>query len=248
MFRPLCSLLLLGAANASVAGDVPPGKWTLTFAEECSGERLDRAKWDVDDTKPGSAVHGAQGLVSTRSAENIGMSDGVCHLTAKENGTERGFPWTTAGMSTRTFHQEYGYFEARVRYGGASGLNNAFWLDAATPLKPHYEIDINEGHFPNEVNMTVHSWTGPHTQRGSTFAAPERLSDGFHVYGLLWTPQRLTWFMDGRAIHSELAAGVRGQMKILLSTAVLPWAGGANERLNGVSMDIDWVRVYRTEQ
>jgi hypothetical protein len=35
-------------------------------------------------------------------------------------------------------------------------------------------------------------------------------------------------------------------MRVLLSAAVLPWAKKVGSGLNGISMDVDWVRVYRS--
>jgi beta-glucanase (GH16 family) len=245
MYRVLIALAVLLLPAPKLGAQPPTGNWKLAFAEECSGSTVDSTKWIVESTDPANATHGSQGLLSTRLAENIVLRDGICHLTTKSEERSKGFPWTTASMWTRSFTQQYGYFEARIRYGGASGLNNAFWLDAASPKPVHFEIDVNEGHYPSQVNMTVHNWSNGHTQRGSRFIAQDDLSHGFHVYGLLWTPQRLTWFMDGIPTHSEPSPEVRGEMKLLLSTAVLPWAGEIGDRLNGTSMDVDWVRAYQ---
>jgi hypothetical protein len=35
---------------------------------------------------------------------------------------------------------------------------------------------------------------------------------------------------------------------VIFSTAVLSWAGPVNDALDGKSMDVDWVRVWRHEQ
>jgi len=32
-----------------------------------------------------------------------------------------------------------------------------------------------------------------------------------------------------------------------LRTAVMPWAGAATDALIGTSMDVDWVRVYKSK-
>jgi beta-glucanase (GH16 family) len=245
MHRVLFMLALLSLATPMPGAGPPSGKWNLTFDEECDGSALDSAKWFRENTNPAYAAHGSQGLLSVRLPENITLSDGLCHLTTRSEERVRGFPWTTASMWTRSFKQQYGYFEAKIRYGGASGLNNAFWLDAASPGPVHFEIDVNEGHYPSHVNMTLHNWTDGHSQRGSSFVAQPDLSRGFHIYGLLWTEQQLTWFMDGVPTHTEPSPEVRGEMKLLLSTAVLPWAGEIGEKLDGTSMDVDWVHAYQ---
>jgi len=245
MHRSIPVLGLLFSVVLSLQAAPPRGVWKMTFDEEFSGNMIDTNKWNVDNSALASVTPGDQGLLSTRLPDNLVIHNGICHFVVKKQETVKGFPWSTAGIKTRAFHQEYGYFEARIRYGSASGLNNAFWLDAFTPHPVHYEIDINEGHYPNLINMTVHNWTDGHTSHGSKLVAHDQLMDAFHIYGLLWTPSQLAWFMDGKIIHIEPATDVRGQMRVLFSTAVLPWAGKADSDLAGTSMDVDWVRVYQ---
>jgi beta-glucanase (GH16 family) len=237
---PSVMLLFLSGLHATP----PPGRWQMTFDEECGDTTIDAGKWIVDKT-----IHGTPGLLSTRQPENLVIENGICHFVVKEQERLKGFPWTTAGIITKTFHQEFGYFEVRMRYGAASGLNNAFWLDAATPNPVHFEIDINEGHYPSQVNVTVHDWAAGNIMHQARLAVPGKLSDAFHIYGLLWTPDLLIWFMDGKEIHREPATDVRGQMRVLLTTAVLPWAGAVvGSGLDGSSMDVDWVRIYCQEE
>ena len=247
MYCSIRLLFLLLCFSVRIYADPPSGRWVMTFDEECDGHTIDTAKWVSDRTDPAAVAQSKQGLLSIRLPENVVVHDGICHLNVKKRESIRGISWTTAGMGTRIFHQEFGYYEARMRYGSASGLNNAFWLDAANSHTVHYEIDINEGHFPNSVNMTLHNWTGGHTSLGAEMKTHDQLSRDFHVYGLLWTPNQLTWFFDGKIIHVEPAFGVSGEMRVYLSTAVMPWAGSVSSDLDGTSMDIDWVRIYQTQ-
>ena len=247
MRRSIRFLAFLFFFVSSLHAAPPRGRWQMTFDEECGGNMIDANKWILDRTAPVNAPHDIHGLLSTRQPENLVIKNGICHFVAREKERIKGFPWTTACMKSKTFHQEFGYFEARMRYGAASGLNNAFWLDAVTPIPVHYEIDINEGHYPSQVNMTVHNWTAGNITRQAKLVVPGKLSEAFHIYGLLWTPDQLVWFMDGKEIHSESATDVRGQMRVLLSTAVLPWAGAVvGSELDGTSMDVDWVHIYRS--
>lgn len=43
-------------------------------------------------------------------------------------------------------------FECRYRYAPATGTNNSFWIMTRSRPVQWFEIAINEGHFPNEVN------------------------------------------------------------------------------------------------
>ena len=68
--------------------------------------------------------------------------------------------WTSGNIWTKKKFK-YGYFECRYKYAAASATNNSFWLmtQGVDPkVGKRFEIDINEGHFPNEVNTNIHNW------------------------------------------------------------------------------------------
>jgi beta-glucanase (GH16 family) len=231
----------------------PPehSRWTLTFDDEFTETSLDRQKWDVES---GAPTH----ILSSRWPENIQVSGGACRLLTRKE-SRGGKEWTTAHLWTRSFRQKYGYFEARFRYGAATGLNNAFWLmpradgrqDAgifgmAGYLKK-FEIDINEGHAPREVSMNVHNWEGEHWARPAAWTSPDDLTADYHVYGLAWDEKKLTWYVDGIVRRVYLNDICHLEAAVILSTAVLQGAGVVTDELDGTSMDVDYVRVYRRE-
>ena len=51
-----------------------------------------------------------------------------------------------------------------------------------------FNIDVNEGHYPNQIATNIHKWSGQHTSNSKTHkAAPQvDLSREFHEYGLEW--------------------------------------------------------------
>lgn len=228
------------------ASMLPPGTgWTLTFSEECDSDGLDGEKWASENH--GDYEH----IASSRWRENVEFRDGVCALVTRRE-RRGGREWTTASIWTHQFAQQYGYFEARYRYAGAPGLNNAFWLmtdgDSEDPI--HFEIDINEGHFPNRVHTSLHNHAGEHWSKGKLWRGLPPgvdLSAGFHTYGLEWTENELVWYFDGTEIRRLEHQICRLPAQIRLSTAVFAhdWAGKATAALDGKSMDVDYVRVYR---
>ncbi|MEM9417912.1 MAG: family 16 glycosylhydrolase [Planctomycetota bacterium] len=101
-------------------------------------------------------------ILSSRWRENAVVKDGILHLVNRKE-SRGGQEWTSGNIwSKKKF--KYGYFECRYRYAEASGTNNSFWLmtlwDQPDPEEgKRFEIDINEGHYPNEVNTNIHNWT-----------------------------------------------------------------------------------------
>ena len=185
------------------------------------------------------------------------MRDGVLHqITRRERPPRGGKDWSSAHIMTRTFRQAYGYFEARIRYGRY--LNNAFWLwrPGGRNPKPHFEIDINEGHTPREVAMTLHLYayyegdaTGDLCSTSRRWEAPVDLDRDFHVYGLEWDKSEVVWHFDGQPVRRLKNPVCHAPVDIRLSTVVMTRAlerdGVALDAMEDVSMAIDWVRAYR---
>lgn len=124
---------------------------------------------------------------------------------------------TGAVTSLDKWTQRYGYFEARIKRPTARGLWPAFWMMPdrgagngdiwvrRSTNNGGMEIDIWE-HLtewgPHRYNVAAH-WDGygkEHKQWGNSHIYHLPTEDGWHTYGLLWEPGKLTWFADGRKV------------------------------------------------
>lgn len=140
--------------NSAYKGGPPAGDWVLVFEENFDGSDKElEAGWRIFDRQR-SAWSG----LCVRMRKNAVLKDGILNMLARKE-KQDGREWTTAGLLTREKFQ-YGYFECRYRYAAATGTNNAFWIMDFDPVqdKPKFEIDINEGHYPYEVNMNLHRY------------------------------------------------------------------------------------------
>lgn len=239
------------AATTRPTSRLPPGKWDLVFRDEFDGTTADLDKhWAFQN---GPSGH----ILCSRWRENAVVADGVLRLLAKKQ-TRAGQHWTAASMWTRCTFQ-YGYFECRYRYAAATGTNNSFWMmtrDGAEAkakgirdirqVPGRFEIDINEGHVPDEINTNIHNWTGKHWAKSKRVRQEGLdLSKAFHVYGLAWSEKELVWYFDGREIRREPNTICRKPAPVWLSLAIMKWAGPVTDAIDGTSMDVDYVRVYR---
>lgn len=172
---------------------------------------------------------------------------------------------TTLSRDAKHFQAwRYGYFEARMRWDVVPGAWPAFWLipvqDATgqniyNGTKESGEIDVFEGlgDHPRTFCGTIHDWVGGHDKpsEDNTFQLPSdtELSQ-FHVYGLLWTPGKVTWYFDNRPLHSESTPAIFDKQDFFL---VLGMQEGVNWKygdLSGVTapsmtMNVNWVRVWQ---
>lgn len=218
----------------------PPAhaQWELAFSDEFDGNRLDTNVWR---TAKAGETWGK--LLSARFPENVEVKDGLLRLVTRKE-SRGGKEWTSAFLGTRTFRQKYGYWEARFRYAGATGLNNAFWMNRGSLNKEEgFEIDVNEGHYPNFVNMTLHQHGLPSLSK--SWPAPADLAKDFHLYAVDWSEKEIVFYFDGREVDRKPNTKAHGECPVLFSTAVISWAGPLTDALDGKSMDVDWVRVWR---
>ncbi|MGC4806989.1 family 16 glycosylhydrolase [Micromonospora sp. DT233] len=212
--------LAVVAASLVLPGPAVPaqaGIGGLTWADEFNagaGTAVDQNKWRFDIGGSGwgnnerqyytnstsNAVHDGQGnLVITARKEN--PANYQCHYGRCE--------YTSARLLTSaTFTQAYGRFEARIKIPRGQGIWPAFWMlgnDMGSVGWPNAgEIDImeNVGKEPNTVYGTIHGpgYSGGGGITGSrTVGSP--LADGFHTYRVDWEPNSIVWYLDGVEFH-----------------------------------------------
>ena len=169
-----------------------------------------------------------------------------------------GKAWTSGALTTYwSFSQTYGYFEAKLRAEVAPGMWPAFFLlGRNTPLDANMEIDILEalGSTPGSAFQSWHLATPPANQWAENTVTSSNANeckgvDGSadHIYGVLWTPTVLTFFIDDVATYSIPNPGFHTHMYILLALAVGP--GSWNNNLpaagwQGGDMTVDYVRAW----
>lgn len=179
------------------------------------------------------------------------LQDGVLNITAAVTPTEAAaalydLPYTSGLLTTKTsFSQTYGYFEMRAELPSGNGAWPAFWLLPVNGAKG-IELDVLEakGGSPGTINMSSHdpSYTGG--QIGSTTFVPDAAT-AFHNYGLLWTADTVTWYIDGTAVYQiATPADMNTPMYMLIDLAVGGWAGAADPNNMPTSMKIDYVHAY----
>lgn len=219
-------------------GPPNPAQWQLTFSDDFNGDAIDTNVWR-------SAKGQSWGkLLSVRYPDNIAVSNGLLRLITKKE-KRGGKEWTSAMLSTTKFRQKYGYWESRYRYAAASGLNQAFWMNPGTKEKDKgFEIDVNEGHYPTDINASLHQSELP--SQSKRFVADYDLAADFHIYAVEWNEREVIYFFDGQEIFRAPNSKAHLDVPVIFATAVLPfWAGPVTDALDGKSMDVDWVRVYR---
>jgi len=188
----------------------------------------------------------------TSSVHPFSVSGGVVTITAAAASADikpliNNYDYTSGLLTTHdTFSQTYGYFEMRADLPENTGAWPAFWLlpeDGSWP--PELDVVEKYGQNPNELLLTAHTnETGQHTTVGSTVDVSN--TDGYHTYGLLWTPDKLVWTYDGvQVAETATPSDMNKPMYMLVDLAVGGQAGAPPDHLaTPAEMKIDYIRAY----
>ena len=261
--KPRLSLILMFATVTLNAAPV----WRDDF-NQSAGSAPDAAKWSFDLGANGWGNAELEDYTASREnsfiADDPAATDGkALVIRAVRDGQGR---YTSARLKTQgKYSVKYGRIEARMRLPFGQGIWPAFWMLGESISKIGWpkcgEIDIMEvpGHEPAKLHGTLHG-PGYSADKGisksTTLRNAAKLSDGYHVYAVDWTPGRIAWSLDGVEYHvvtpEKLPSGANwvfddGPFFILLNLAVGGhWPGYPDATTQfPQELRVDYVRVYK---
>jgi len=248
-----------------VTDEVVDDGYELVFADEfeqADGSRPDPAKWTSSNRY--SATWN-RWISDSPEVAYIRDSCLVCRAIPNPNTSVDNSPMLTGAMETRgKFSFTYGKVEVRLRTNLHTGNFPAAWMMPQPPCEgwpKAGEIDIFESiDDANRSYHTVHTnWTynlGKRNDPVSSFNQPTYVAQ-WHVYGLEWTEDLITWTIDGTPVGSyarSTSSSVlhQGQWPfnhpfyIILNQSVGngSWAKNADTSYTYETV-FDWVRVYQ---
>ncbi|HEY0538415.1 MAG TPA: family 16 glycosylhydrolase [Actinoallomurus sp.] len=212
------------AATSSRAPQAPRAAAAATFTDDfdgAPGAGVDQSKWRLET---GDNVNNHEREYYTSGTNNAAL-DGQGHLviTARKENPANYQCWygtcqyTSARLNTASsFTQAYGHFETRMKIPRGQGMWPAFWMLGTGGGWPDSgEIDImeNVGFEPGAVHGTIH---GPGYSgsggigAGYTLPGGQAFADGFHTFAVDWSPNSITWSVDGNAYQTRTPADLNG--------------------------------------
>lgn len=197
-------------------GTQPDSKFTdLIFSDEFTGSSLNTAKWS-----PYQAFwQDTSGLSQHYSVSNGALNVWLVHTSLSNGNLNRGV------INTDTkFMFTYVYIEVQAKLGYGVGHWPGIWTYSSIHNDDiHEEIDLMEaycgGNSANggqtwadaqaravdyEVNVYGHNGSNRLKQRMQYTSGfgPEPLSTTDNIYGMLWEPDRITFYFNGRRLGS----------------------------------------------
>ena len=228
-------LLLLAAALPLALRADPPRKMTLAFSEEFDGPGLDKTKWTQ---------------VAALPAGNVRLADGKLRLGISKNENNQ---WLGGAIVTRNrFEQMQGYFEASIKFGRNQGHHAAFRLvpPKLNPSEKYAEIYVAEG-FGEDIVIT---WLRHNDGKALRDEKPKNLKplapgtagSKFVTYGLEWDRRELTWYADGKKIHSVRLEVPQEKLFISLGSTVSEFElPKLDPSKLPDDVEVDWVKAWK---
>jgi beta-glucanase (GH16 family) len=250
-------------ANLPLSDQADAGHWQLDtrLSDEFNGSTLDATRWHINDATGTDSLGRKPALFLP---QNASVDNGQLNITFRkqtlpEKYVRLGYKDYSSAMVRTRERGLYGYYETRAKPMNSAG-SSAFWLAWTGLADNATEIDIFEiggktknAAFDRMYNMNAHVWATPHSNEhlseGSTWVAPWRLADSFHVYGLDWQPDRLRWYVDGVPVREAKNTHWFFAMQIVFdSEAMWDWFGVVDDADLPSTFLIDYVRVWRRGQ
>jgi|GEM_PF-5111409 len=272
-FFCLCSgIVIASTAHGQIEKVKSLNEYQLitSFSDEFNGTTLNTARWEDYDRASGRT--NGEYVYANPTCNQVGAgSNGanVLKLIAKKefiNATDwYGVPhdhFYQAGAAVSKTFFYHGYYEIRAKMPNVRNTNGmAFWFWDRDTNGVYSEVDVFETqpifkynyptatHHSNNANETYQYSLQNCTQ------IPKDITDDWHTYGVEWTPQAITFYVDGvivdknTIIQSSSSTDNTSITPIAIKRMRLVLANAANFGIeastSGDVMEIDYFRYYK---
>jgi beta-glucanase (GH16 family) len=251
----------------------------LVWSDEFDGNgAINASKWHHQTQIPaGGNWYNGEEQHYTNELSNSFVENGVLKIVAKkEVYTNQGYTkqYTSARLNSK-FAFTYGRVDIRAKIPTNQGTWPALWMLGKNIIEPGAffsathgttswpacgEIDIMEhGITPWQPAGYVQSALHTPSSYGSTInhggTVANNLGNDYHVYSMNWSPNQITFLLDGVAFYTYNPAIKNAStwpfiadQYLLLNIAMGGVAGTIPSNFTQATMEIDYVRVYQNVQ
>jgi beta-glucanase (GH16 family) len=242
-------------------------KFELLWQENFDSAKIDYSRWRNDYRWGRSIVNNPEQEYYT-DGKNFDLNDGFLTITAhKENinarvdsskqddallsdtlANLRAFNYTSGLLCSRQKFM-FGKFEMRCRLPRGNGTWPAFWLFGG----PCGEIDIFERpwqfHYSITNNIQYDS-AGHHCGdfRFTELDTRNTFSKEFHTYAVEWTPDSVSWLIDGIVVRVAEHRYKNCEMELIVNLAISDddfWGTPPIRKRWKANFTIDYIKVWR---
>ena len=219
--------------------------WQLIWQDEFEKDELDLTKWNTENWAAEK-----NNELQFYTPYNVTSENGLLRIISKKE-NYRGRNYTSGAIHSKNkFSFQYGKVEMSAKLPKGQGIFPAFWMMPNLEETWLPEIDIIEmvGHKPEEIWMVYH-WiddNGKLVNVHSNYIGKD-FSQNFHTFGIEWSPENITWLIDGKKRFSTDQSIPSEEMYLYLNTAIGgDWPGSPDATtIFPQYFEIDYVRVYQ---
>jgi Glycosyl hydrolases family 16 len=206
--------------------------YTQSYVTDFAGSSLPSG-WEVFTGNPGGDP-GAQW-----GASHVTVSDGTLDLNTWKD-PAYGNEWVTGGLCQCGVAQTYGAYFVRSRVTGAGPSQVELLWPTGNRWPPEIDFDESSG-TTNETTATLHfSSANKQDQRSLNVDLTQ-----WHTWGVIWTPDAVTYTVDGRVWGSVHVASEISAVPMTLDLTQQTWCSSFWACPNAPqSMLVDWVAEY----
>jgi beta-glucanase (GH16 family) len=234
-------------------------KWDLTFEDDFNAKKLDSSRWLTRYFWGEALLNDSYSLDNEKQFmnydKNLTLSDSKLIIITKQEKVRgkawnptvgffaRDFEYTSGTLNTGiNFRQQYGLFEAKIRFNRNYPVNHALWL-VSDYMLPH--IDIAKA----AKNVTMGNYWGTLTAGLKPEKNEFRVNSGkyaadFYIFSLEWTATRLIWKINGVTVASVREGVPQVPMYLNLGSSLYE---KTHTPVFPASFEVDWIRCYRSK-
>lgn len=242
----ILALFFLQAIHAQTPKEILD-TYELIWSDEFNGSEIDTTKWNyrsLGDLRKLAVVYKENSYVNGKGQLIIETSKQDSIYKIGQIGTQH------------KFSAKYGYFECSAKMNKELGPHVAFWLQSPfiheeknDPKTYGTEIDIFEYHINEGKNFVFHNlhWNGykKHHKSTGTKIKIEGIDEGYHTFGLEWTPTEYIFYVDGKETWRTSEAISHIPQYLILSAELTGWGGNFENSNFPDKVYFDYVRVYK---
>lgn len=230
--------------------------WNLTFEDDFNSGKIDDSKWMNSFFWGKMLLNDRYVLAGDKhfytDNKNLELNGTTVKIVTKKEKTSGkvwdpihgfytdNFEYTSGMLSTaHSFRQQYGRFEAKIKINANYPVYQAFWMkgEKITP-----EIDVFKFNMDRKNRFQFSNiWGQSKNERVSSKLNGNPLAKDFHIYTLDWTPEKISWKINGFEVYTSTQNIPDEPLYLILSAGIQK---NAEPQELPSSFEIDWVRCY----
>jgi len=192
-------------ARPLISGD-GASSWDIIWSDEFSGAELNTKKWNITVSDKSRNPRPEKGILDWRWQENHVSLNGQGQVVLRSSKVGENAMECGSIDSQGNFEPTYGFFETRLSVAETAKANHtAFWLQGWDMSNVDgtgndgAEVDVFESAWVDDFTKSVvhiDGYGASHKANTKRYETPG-IHNGYHVYGLNWTEDKMEVYYDG---------------------------------------------------